>query len=61
MKVYLLWETNYVLWDTNPVEEKTELVDVFSSWDKANEARKMYETLDYAGYFDYWIEELDVK
>lgn len=51
----------YILWETSPLEEKTDPIDVFNSWDKANEARKMYEKLDYAGYFDYWIEKWEVK
>lgn len=53
--------TVYILWETNIVDEKTEPIDVFSTWDKANEARKTYEMMDYAGYFDYWIERWVVK
>lgn len=51
----------YILWETYPVEDRTEPIDVFSSWSKANEARKTYEALDYGKYFDYWIERWEVK
>lgn len=53
--------TVYILWETDPVGEQTEPIDVFSSWNKANEARKKYEAHDYSGYFDYWIERWEVK